>query len=150
LETAGLFEDKCEKDLIPSRLEEILGSGLVRLASKHSFAETYERLESEVSSRGLTVFARIDFDGDAEKAGLKMPPTRLLVFGNPITGTPLMVAAPSLAIDLPLKILVSDDENGKTWVTYNSPQYLKTRHNIPDQLFANVAGVVSVAQSVVG
>src|SRR5271170_3402445 len=96
-------------------------NGIVQIKSGHSFADTFEGLESAVVSRGLSVFARIDFSGDAEKAGLTMRPTRLLIFGNPKAGTPLMIAAPSLAIDFPLKILVSSDDEGNVWVTYNSP-----------------------------
>jgi uncharacterized protein (DUF302 family) len=117
--------------------------------SIHSFEDTFQRLESAVTSRGLTIFARIDFSGDAQKAGLKMDPTRLLIFGNPKAGTPLMVAAPTVAIDFPLKVLVSTDKNGKVWVSYNSPEYLKHRHNIPDDLLRNVTGVAAIAQSVI-
>lgn len=123
--------------------------GMVRLMSQHPFDDTFERLEAAVASRGLTVFARIDFGGDAERAGLKMNPTRLLIFGNPKAGTPLMVAAPTVAIDLPLKVLVSEDEIGKVWVSYNSPQYLKDRHGIPESLLANVSGIASIAQATV-
>jgi uncharacterized protein (DUF302 family) len=125
------------------------GKGVVQLSSNHSFEDTFKRLESGVSSRGLTVFARIDFSGDAERAGLKMKPTRMLIFGSPKAGTPLMIATPTLAIDLPLKILVSEDEKGKVRVSFNSPDYLKERHNIPSQLLPNIAGIVSIAQSIV-
>jgi uncharacterized protein (DUF302 family) len=107
-------------------------------------------LESAVTSRGLTIFARINFSDDAGKAGLKMNPARLLIFGNPKAGTPLMVAAPTVAVDFPLKILVSADENGKVWVTYNSPEYLKDRHDIPDDLLKNISGMVVIAESIVG
>ena len=117
--------------------------------SQHSFEDTFQRVESSVASRGLMVFARIDFSGDAQKAGLKMNPTRLLIFGNPKAGTPLMIAAPTVAIDLPLKVLVSTDKNGKVWVSYNSPEYLSDRHNIPDDLLKNISGVVAIAQSIV-
>jgi uncharacterized protein (DUF302 family) len=117
--------------------------------SQHSFEDTFQRLESTVTSRGLTIFARIDFSGDAQKAGLKMNPTRLLIFGNPKAGTPLMIAAPSVAIDFPLKILVSTDKNGKVWVSHNSPEYLKDRHNIPSDLVKSIAGVTEIAQSIV-
>jgi uncharacterized protein (DUF302 family) len=124
-------------------------NGLIQLATKHSFEDTFQRLESAVTSKGLTIFARINFSDDAAKAGLKMNPTRLLVFGNPRAGTPLMLAAPSLAIDFPLKILVSSDNDGKVWVTYNSPEYLKDRHDIPDDLLKNIAGIVPIAESIV-
>ncbi len=110
--------------------------------------DTFDRLVSAVASRGLTVFARIDFSGDAQRAGLNMRPTRLLVFGNPKAGTPLMVAAPTLAIDFPLKVLVSEDESGKVWLPYNSPQYLKDRHGVPDDLLKNIGGIASIVDSV--
>jgi uncharacterized protein (DUF302 family) len=122
--------------------------GIVRVPSKSSFADTFNRLESVVSSKGLTIFARIDFSGDARKAGLAMPNTRLLIFGNPRAGTPLMVAAPSIALDFPLKVLVSEDENGKTWMSYNSPEYLRDRHNVPEELLKNIAGIVGIVESV--
>jgi uncharacterized protein (DUF302 family) len=106
--------------------------GVIQVTTTHSFAETFELLEFKVASLGLIVFARIDFQRDAEKTGLKMRPTRLLIFGNPKAGTPLMIASPIVAIDFPLKVLVSEDEQGKVWLIYNSPQYLKGRHNIPE------------------
>ena len=123
-------------------------NGLIQLTSKNSFDDTFQRLESAVASRGLEVFARVNFSEDAQKAGLRMNPARLLVFGNPKAGTPLMVAAPTVAIDFPLKILVSEDDDGKVRVTYNSLQYLKNRHNIPDDLLKNIAGIVQIAESV--
>ena len=115
------------------------GNGLVQVASKHSVDETLKRLESVLAERGVRVFALIDHSGEAEKAGMKMQPTKLLIFGNPKGGTPLMVAAPSLAIDLPLKALVSEDDGGKIWVTYNSPEYLQQRHGVPEELIKNIA-----------
>ena len=124
-------------------------NGLVRLRSGYSFADTVSRLESAVESRGLTVFARIDFSGDAERAGLKMDPAHLLVFGNPKAGTPLMVASPTLAIDLPLKVLVSQDSGGKVWASYNSLEYLRDRHHIPDGLLGNIAGIEPIVRSAV-
>lgn len=124
-------------------------NGMVRLSSAHSFADTLERLEAALKSKGLTVFARIDFSGDAGKAGLKMNPARLLIFGNPRAGTPLMVASPSIAIDFPLKILVSE-EAGKVWVSYNTPEYLKKCHHVPDDLVKNIADVVAITESIAG
>jgi len=123
-------------------------NGVTQVLSIHPFAETFSRLESSVVSKGLAIFARVDFSGDAEKAGLVMRPTRMLLFGNPKAGTPLMVAAPTLAIDLPLKALVSQDEQGRVWVSYNSPQYLKERHNIPDELVKNISGIAALVDSV--
>jgi uncharacterized protein (DUF302 family) len=123
-------------------------NGLVQVMSGRSFADTVQALESAVLSRGLVIFARIDFSGDAEKAGLAMRPTRLLIFGSPKAGTPLMVAAPTLAIDLPLKVLVSEDENGRAWLSYNSPQYLRDRHGFPEELLGNVSGIAAIVGSV--
>jgi len=123
-------------------------NGLVQVMSAHSYGDTFDRLESAVVSRGLTVFARIDFSGDAQRAGLTMRSTRLLIFGNPKAGTPLMVAAPTIAIDFPLKVLVSEDESGRVWLSYNSPQYLRDRHGIPDELLKNIAGIVSIVDAV--
>ena len=117
------------------------GNGLVQVASPHSVNETVKRLEAILAQRGVQVFALIDHSGEAEKVGMKMRPTKLLIFGNPKGGTPLMVAAPTLAIDLPLKTLVSEDEGGKVWVTYNSPEYLQQRHGVPEDLIKNIAVV---------
>jgi len=124
-------------------------NGIVRVLSALSFDETYSRLESAVKSRGLHVFATIDFTGDAKRAGMKMKPTRLLIFGNPRAGTPLMEAAPSVALDFPLKVLVAEDSGGKAWVSYNSPEYLRARHNIPVDLLKNISGIESVVESAV-
>lgn len=126
------------------------GNGIIRVMSAHSFADTLTRLESVLASRGLTVFARIDFSGDAERAGLEMKPTQLLIFGNPRTGTPLMVAAPTIAVDFPLKVLVSEDETRRVWVTYNSLEYLKTRHGVPEELMKNISGIISVVAATAG
>jgi uncharacterized protein (DUF302 family) len=94
------------------------------------------------------IFARIDFSGDAQKAGLKMNLTRMLIFGNPKAGTPLMIAAPTVAIDFPLKVLVSADKNGRVSVSYNSPEYLMARHNLPAELLKNITGIVEIVESV--
>src|SRR5882762_8551277 len=107
---------------------------MVHLSSLHSVMETLARLETIVQAKGLTILARIDHSGDAAKAGLTMPQTKLLIFGNAKSGTPLMIASPSVAIDLPLKALVWQDEEGKVWLSYNSPDYLKERHAIPEDL----------------
>jgi len=123
-------------------------NGLVQVVSAHSFEDTFARVESAVASRRLTVFARIDFSGDAQRAGLTMRSTRLLIFGNPKAGTPVMVAAPTIAIDFPLKVLVSEDESGRVWLSYNSPQYLRDRHGIPDELLKNIAGIVAIVDAV--
>ncbi len=115
-------------------------NGLVQIPSRYSVEETVQRLQSTFAAKGLQVFALIDHSGEAAKVGLKMRPTKVLIFGSPKGGTPLMVAAPSLAIDLPMKALVAEDENGKVWLTYNAPEYLKARHGVPEDLIKNLAG----------
>jgi len=102
--------------------------------------ETVSRLGAAFREKGMQVFALIDHSGEAEKVGLKMPPTKVVIFGSPKGGTPLMVAAPSLAIDLPLKALVAEDEAGTVSVTYNDPEYLRERHGVPAELIKNLAG----------
>jgi len=116
------------------------GYGLVQVASRYSVEETVRRLEAAFSEKNLKVFALIDHSGEAEKVGLKMLPTQVVIFGAPKGGTPLMVAAPSLAIDLPLKALVAQDASDKVTVTYNDPQYLQERHGVPEELIKNLAG----------
>lgn len=111
-------------------------NGIVNVASRHSVDETVERFKSLLESKGVKLFALIDHSGEAEKAGLHMPSTKLLIFGNPKAGTPLMVAAPRIAIDLPLKALVWEDASGKVWISYNDPSYLQTRHQLPQELSA--------------
>jgi uncharacterized protein (DUF302 family) len=115
-------------------------NGLVSLPSKHGVPETVTRLQDILKAHGLQVFARIDHSGEAEKVGLTMRPTQLLIFGSPKGGTPLMVAAPTLAIDLPLKALAWEDAQGKVWLTYNRPEYLADRHSVPSELLGNIAG----------
>jgi len=114
-------------------------NGMVHLASPHTAPETMRRLVALLAGRGITMFARVDHAGEAEKAGLKMQPAQVLIFGSPKAGTPVMVAAPTAAIDLPLKALVWQDADGQVWLSYNSAEYLKTRHNIPDELVKNLA-----------
>jgi uncharacterized protein (DUF302 family) len=120
-------------------------NGIIDISSKHSVDQTVDRLKNILQSKGVTLFALIDHSGEAEKVGMKMPPTKLLVFGNPRAGTPLMLAAPSIAIDLPLKILVWQDGQGKVWLSYNSAEYLKERHGLPQNLLPNVAVVETLA-----
>jgi len=116
-------------------------AGITSKPSKHSVDTTVERLKAILQNKGVTLFALIDHSGEAAKVGMQMPPTKLLIFGSPQTGTPLMQAAPSAAIDLPLKILVAEDPAGKTWVSYNSPAYLQHRHNFPQNLMQNISAV---------
>ena len=119
--------------------------GIVTIPSNHSVDETVARLKSILQAKGITLFSLIDHRGEAAKVGMKMPNTKLLIFGNPKGGTPLMLAAPSIAIDLPLKILVAEDSQGKVWVSYNSAEYLKERHGLPRDLLANIAVVETLA-----
>ena len=123
--------------------------GFVQIGSKYPVDETIERLKAVFSAKGLQLFALVDHGGEAAKAGLKMLPTKLLIFGSPKGGTALMVAAPSLAIDLPLKALVWEDDAGKVWIGYNSPEYLQQRHDVPTDLIKNIAGVGAMLQKAV-
>jgi uncharacterized protein (DUF302 family)/uncharacterized membrane protein YidH (DUF202 family) len=123
--------------------------GIISLPSNHSVDQAVENLERILRAKGVTLFAVVDHSGEAEKAGLKMLPTKLVIFGSPKAGTPLMLASPSIAIDLPLKILVAEDREGKVWVSYNSPTYLQERHGLPQELLQNIAVVVTLAAAVV-
>lgn len=120
-------------------------NGIISRPSNHSVDETVGRLKRIMESKGITLFAVVDHSGEARKVGLEMPATKLLIFGNPKGGTPVMLAAPSIAIDLPLKVLVAEDGDGKAWVTFNSPDYLKDRHHLPPELVPNIAVVEALA-----
>jgi len=124
-------------------------NGIINKPSNHSVNETVEKLKGILQAKGITLFALVDHSGEAEKVGMKMSPTGLLIFGNPKAGTPLMLAAPSIAIDLPLKILVWEDSAGKVWVSYNSPAYLQQRHGLPPELLQNIAVVETLATKAV-
>jgi uncharacterized protein (DUF302 family) len=124
-------------------------SGMVDIPSRYSVPESLVRLEAILKEKGLTIFARVDHSGEAAKVGIEMRPTQLVIFGSPKGGTPLMVAAPSLAIDLPLKALAWQDEGGKVWLSYNSPEYLQQRHGIPADLLKNIGGVGALIQKAV-
>jgi uncharacterized protein (DUF302 family) len=115
-------------------------NGMQHLTSPYSVPETLRRIESLLQEKGLTIFCRVDHSGEAEKVGLKMHPTQLILFGSPKAGTPVMVASPTIAIDLPLKTLVWEDAGGKVWVSYNSPEYLQQRHSVPSELVKNISG----------
>jgi uncharacterized protein (DUF302 family) len=119
--------------------------GIVTAPSQHSVDETVNKLKAILQAKSVTLFSVIDHSGEAEKVGMKMPNTKLLIFGSPKAGTPLMLAAPSIALDLPLKILVWEDSDGKSWVSYNSPEYLRERHNLPAELLKNIAVVETLA-----
>jgi uncharacterized protein (DUF302 family) len=114
---------------------------IIAKLSPHSVVETIDRLEKVAKSKGLTIFARIDHAGEAEKAGLKMRPTILLILGHPKSGTPLMQAAPTIAIDLPLKALAWQDTDGKVWIGYNSPTHLQKRHQLSDDMAKVLGGI---------
>jgi len=119
--------------------------GIIDKPSNHSVDQTVDRLKNILQAKGVALFALVDHSGEAEKVGMKMRPTKLLIFGNPKAGTPLMLAAPSIAIDLPLKILIWEDAQGKVWVSYNSPAYLQERHGLPPALLQNIAVVETLA-----
>jgi uncharacterized protein (DUF302 family) len=121
------------------------GKGIIDKLSSHSVDQTVEKLKNILQSKGVTLFALVDHSGEAEKAGMKMRPAKLLIFGSPKAGTPLMLAAPSSAIDLPLKILIWEDTQGKVWVSYNSPDYLRERHGLPQELLQNISVVETLA-----
>lgn len=123
-----------------------IDNGIVSKASNHSVDETVQKIKNILQGKGVTLFALVDHSGEAENVGMKMPPTKLLIFGNPKGGTPIMLAAPSSAIDLPLKLLVWQDGDGKTWVSYNSAAYLQKRHGIPRELVQNIAIVEGLAE----
>ena len=119
-------------------------NGLVSQPSPYTFSETVSKLEAVLKAKGLTVFAKVDHSGEAEKVGLKMRPTQLLIVGNPKAGTPVMVASPTMAIDLPLKVLIAEDDSGKVSVTFNSPAYLQARHGVKDDLLKNISAVATL------
>jgi len=120
-------------------------NGIVSKSTARSVNEAVEKLLQLLKAGGVTLFALVDHSGEAEKVGLKMRPTKLLIFGNPKGGTPLMQAAPSIAIDLPLKILVWEDADAKVWISYNAPEYLAERHHLPPELLKNIAVVEALA-----
>ena len=120
-------------------------NGIVRKASNYSVEETLRKLQATLAAKAVTVFALIDHSGEAEKVGMQMPPTKLLIFGNPKAGTPLMTASPSIALDLPMKALVWEDADGKVWISYNSAAYLQARHGLPQELVRNIAVLESLA-----
>lgn len=125
-------------------------SGIVRIPSSRSVDETVQKLKGILEAKGVVLFAVVDHSGEAAKAGLEMPNTKLVIFGSPKAGTPVMLAAPSMAIDLPLKILVAEDGAAKVWVSYNSAQYLQQRHAVPAELMQNLAVIDALAHAAAG
>src|SRR6202158_1901691 len=128
-------------------MDQISEKGLVSLPSSHSVNETVEKLKGILAAKGVTVFAVVDHSGEAAKTGMKMPNTKLVIFGSPKAGTPVMLAAPSIAIDLPLKILVAEDGAGKVWVSHNSAEFLEKRHGVPAELMKNLAVIEGLANA---
>jgi len=124
-------------------------NGLVTLPSPYTVPETLDRLETILRQKNVNIFARVDHSGEAEKVGLHMPPTQLLIFGNPRGGTPLMVAAPLSAIDLPLKALAWQDTEGKVWLSYNDPQYLKARYGLADDVLPPIGAAIGLIKQAV-
>ena len=122
-------------------------NGIVSLRANRSVGDIVAGLLAIFRGKGIRLFALIDHNGEAKKVGMEMPPTKLLIFGNPKAGTPLMLAAPTIAIDLPLKILVWQDAGGQVWVTYNAPAFLEQRHSLPQNLLANINVVASLAEN---
>ena len=125
-------------------------AGIVTILSNHSVDQTVESLKELLRQKGVQLFALVDHSGEAEKVGLQMRPTKLLIFGSPKAGTPLMLASPSIAIDLPLKILVAEDESGKVHVSWNSPGWLQARHHFPQDLLPNIAVVEALVAKAAG
>lgn len=120
-------------------------NGIVTIASRHSVEQTVQRLEEIFATKGVKLFAVIDHSGEAEKAGFQMRPCKLLIFGNPKAGTPLMLASPLAALDLPLKILVWEKADGTVGLSYNESTYLQHRHGLPDKLVGNISVVDALA-----
>ena len=121
------------------------GNGILRTASNHSVEETVTRLQAILQAKDVKLFTIVDHSGEAASVGLRMPNTKLLIFGNPKAGTPLMLASPGAALDLPLKILIAEDAAGKVWISYNAPAYLQARHNLPPELLPHIAVIDALA-----
>lgn len=126
-------------------MSDVADAGIIEIFSNHSVDETVDRLKNILVAKGVTLFALVDHSGEAEKVGMKMPPTKLLIFGNPKAGTPIMLASPLSAIDLPLKILVRQDTDGNVRIAYNATEFLRARHSIPGELIGNIAVVEALA-----
>jgi uncharacterized protein (DUF302 family) len=145
----GIFDrtTRCSATGAPAKLKSVVAkhAGIIDKPSKHSVHQTVDRLKKILKLKGITLFALIDHSGEAKKVGMKMRPTKLLIFGNPKAGTPPMLAAPSIALDLPLKILVWEDRRGKVWLSYNSSEFLKERHGLPKDLVQKIAVVETLA-----
>ncbi len=137
------YIDKAQERSLTSNSQD----GIVTIPGHHPVDQTIHKLQESLRTKGVKEFALIDHSGEAEKAGLQMRPTKLLIFGNPKAGTPLMIAAATIAIDLPLKILVWEDAEGKVQISYNAPAYLQARHGLPAELAQNIAVVEALARN---
>ena len=149
LETVQHFANSNGGHLGEASMTSPADNGIVQKPSSRSVDQTVEQLKGILQTKGVTLFALVDHSGEAEKVGLKMRPTKLLIFGSPKAGTPLMLAAPSSALDLPLKLLIWEDAQGKVWISYNSPEYLLERHGIPREMLPNIA-VIEVLAAAAG
>jgi uncharacterized protein (DUF302 family) len=126
-------------------MADITGNGIIEIPGSSPVDNTVEKLKAILKAKGVTLTASIDHSGEAEKVGIAMRPTKLLIFGSPKAGTPLMLASPSVAIDLPLKILIREDNQGKTRISYNSPEYLRDRRNVLSEPLQNIAVIEALA-----
>lgn len=127
-----------------------MAEGIKSIASQHSVGETVARLEALLKEKGVKLFCMVDHSGEAAAAGLKMPETKVLIFGNPKAGTPVMLAAPSAALDLPLKVLVAEDASGQVRVSWNDAEWLRARHGFPEEFVGNLKAAAMLAESVAG
>lgn len=123
--------------------------GIQQVASPYTVPETVQRLEAILAAKGIPILGKVNHSAGAIAAGLSMRPTELLIFGNAKAGTPIMLAAPSAALDLPLKALIWEDSSGAVWVSYNTPEYLQQRHHFPQELIANIAGIRALVEAAV-
>ena len=139
------FSSDHSENVEEKSMAEATNKGIIDRPSNHSVDQTVDRLKNILQSKGITLFAVVDHSGEADKVGMKMRPTKLLIFGSPKAGTPVMLAAPSIALDLPLKILIREDDQGKVWVSFNDPAYLQERHGVPPELLPNIAAVEALA-----
>ena len=139
------MREKVLASIVGKNMTSDQNAGIVSRPSNHSVDRTVQKIEELLQTKGVKLFAVVDHSGEAAAAGLHMPPTKLLIFGNPKAGTALMLASPSMAIDLPLKILVWEDGQGQVQISWNSPAWLQARHNLPLELMQNIAVVETLA-----
>ena len=125
-------------------------NGIVTIRSLHSVDQTVDKIQELLRAKGVKLFALVDHSGEAKKAGIEMPPTKLLIFGSPKAGTPLMIASPTIAIDLPLKLLVAQDAAGAVWISFNDPAFLRDRHGLPPDLLPSIMVIEALAASAAG